>query len=332
MKSNSMQPVRRISCALASALVLALALPTSAAAQAQPPAQQQSQVPGYYRMMLGDFEVTALYDGWIGLEPALFKGSTAEDIQGLLARMFQESTGGIQTAVNGYLVHTGSQLILVDTGAAQCFGPTLGGIQDNIRAAGYTPEQIDTVLLTHLHPDHSCGLLSKDGKAAFPNAEVRVSKAEADFWLSREVAAKMPEDSQAFFKMARESVAPYQATGKLQTYTIGDALIPGVEVVSSPGHTPGHASYLVTSGDQSLLIWGDIVHNYAVQFPRPEVSIEFDTDAPQAIATRKKLLADAALDKLWVAGAHLPFPGLGHVRAETQGYSWVPVEYGPVNK
>lgn len=330
MRVSSLQYTRRLISAAALTALAAVGGGAPLAAQAEPPAQQQTQAPGFYRMALGEFEVTALYDGWIGLSPGLLKGASEADVQALLARMFQATTEGVQTAVNGYLIHTGANLVLIDAGAAACFGPTLGNIQDNILAAGYAPEDIDTVLLTHLHPDHSCGLVNKDGSAAFPNARVRVSKAEAGFWLNKEVAAKMPEDSQPFFRMARESVAPYTASGRFETYDIGDALLPGLEVVSSPGHTPGHVSYLFASGDQSLIVWGDIVHSHAVQFPQPEVSIEFDIDAPQAIATRKQLLADAALDKLWVAGAHLPFPGIGHVRAETSGYAWVPVEFGPL--
>src|SRR5687768_4594738 len=184
---------------LARRALFALALTTAALtaavpAHAAPPAQQKTQVPGYYRMALGAFEVTALYDGYIDLDPKILTNISAEDTQTLLARMFLSSTPGVQTAVNGYLIHTGSRLVLVDTGAGTAFGPTLGVITANIRAAGYDPAQIDTVLLTHLHPDHANGLLTPDGKPAFPNAEVRVAKADADFWLDEAVAAKAPED------------------------------------------------------------------------------------------------------------------------------------------
>ncbi len=104
---------------------------------------------------------------------------------------------------------------------------------------------------------------------------------------------------------------------------------PGIRAVAAFGHTPGHTSYLITSGDQSLLAWGDIIHSHAVQFERPEVAIEFDSNKEQAVATRRKILGDAARDRLWIAGAHLPFPGIGHVRTGGTGYAWVPVEYGP---
>jgi len=157
-------------------------------------------VPGYYRMALGDFEVTALYDGDIDLDRKLLSGASAQDIQRLLARMFIMNSQ-VQITVNAYLVHTESRLVLVDTGAAKAFGPTMGVLLNNIRAARYDPAQIDAVLLTHLHPDHASGLLTPEGKVAFPNAEVRVAKAKSDYWLDEAVAAKAPKDTQPFFKI-----------------------------------------------------------------------------------------------------------------------------------
>lgn len=301
------------------------------AASAAPVPQQQTQVPGFYRMALGEFEVTALYDGYTRLDTGLLKGASAEDIQSLLARMFIESSQGVQTAVNAYLINTGSQLVLVDAGAAQCFGPTLGGIQDNIRAAGYDAAQIDSVLLTHLHPDHACGLRNADGSMAFPNARVHVPEAEADYWLSEAVMARAPEARQGMFRMAQAAVAPYVEAGRLQRYGEQGPQIAGVRSLAMPGHTPGHSGYLFSSGASRLLVWGDIVHSHGVQFARPEVAIEFDVDRAQAIATRRQAFADVARDALWVAGAHLPFPGLGHVRVEGEGYAWVPVEYAPLH-
>lgn len=301
-----------------------------AVAHAEPPAQQKTQVPGYYRMKLGDFEVTALFDGTTDLNVKLLKGGSTKEIENLLARMFVSTTPGMQTAVNAFLIHTGDHLVLVDTGTAKFFGPALGAILDNIRASGYDPAQIDTVLLTHLHPDHAAGLLTPDGKVAFPNADVRASQAEAAYWLDEQIAAKAPEGAQPMFKLARDSVAPYKAAGHFKPYTPGETLFPGVSVMPAVGHTPGHSAYLFTSKDQNLLVWGDIVHSHATQFAKPDIAIEFDTDSKQAIATRKKIFADAAKNKYWVAGMHLPFPGIGHVRTEGSGYAWVPVEFSPI--
>jgi len=293
--------------------------------------QNKTQVPGYYRLALGNFEVTALYDGPIDIDQKLLKSIATRDIQRLLARQFLKGPK-VQTAVNAYLINTGSKLILIDAGAAKLFGPELGNIVNNLKAAGYTPDQVDTVLITHLHGDHVNGLVTPEGQRVFINAEVWSAKADNDFWLSEEIAAKMPKDFQPFFKMSRDAAAPYLAAGKWKTFDSDRELIPGISSVDTHGHTPGHASYLLQSGDQRLMILGDLVHNHAVQFAHPEVAIEYDTDAKQAVVTRKRIFALAAKEKLLVAGMHLPFPGVGHVRKESKGYAWVPVEFGPYSR
>lgn len=302
----------------------------SSLAMAEAP-QQKTQVPGYYRLMLGQFEVTALYDGAIDLDEKLLKNIDKRDIQRLLAREFLKGPK-VQTAVNAYLVNTGSKLILIDAGAAKLFGPALGNIVDNLKAAGYTPEQVDTVLITHLHGDHVNGLVTPDGQRVFANAEVWSAKADNDFWLSEAIAAQAPKDFQPFFKMSRDAAAPYLAAGKWKTFDSDRELLTGVSSVDTHGHTPGHASYLFQSGDQRLMILGDLVHNHAVQFARPEVAFEFDNDPKQAVVARKRIFHLAANEKLMVAGMHLPFPGIGHVRKEAKGYAWVPAEFSPVAK
>lgn len=302
-----------------------------AIAQNVVPAQQRTQVPGWYRMNLGDMEVTALFDGTIELDRKLLSGISGKDLETMLARLFVPTGDkGVQTAVNAFLIHTGDRLMLADTGTAKAFGPALGFIVDNLKAAGYDPAQVDSVLLTHLHPDHVNGVLGADGKPAFPNATLYVSKQEADHWLNDAIAAQAPDGAKPFFAMAKAAVAPYAAAGRVRTFTPGDTIAAGVVSVPEQGHTPGHAGYLFNSKGKDLLVWGDVIHSHSVQFAKPEVAIEFDTDKVKAIATRKRVLADSAAHKLWVAGAHLPFPGIGHVRKEAKGYAWVPAEFGPL--
>ncbi len=316
---------------LTNALIVGVALAfgfTASSANAAPPAQVKTQVPGFYRMQLGTMEITALYDGYLDLDTKLLKNAKAGEIQRLVARMFQRMPA-VQTAVNAYLIHNGTNLVLVDAGAAKLFGPNLGFVVDNIRAAGYTPEQVDTILVTHMHGDHVNGLITTDGKAAFPNAELRVSKADADFWLSAEIAAKAPKDAQAFFKMAVDAAAPYRASGKFKTFEGDVELLAGIKAVATPGHTAGHTSFMLSSGNERLLIWGDLIHNYATQFVNPGIAIEFDTDPKKAVITRRAQLAAAAKEKYWVAGMHLPFPGIGHVRKDGALYTWVPIEFAP---
>ncbi|RYF04203.1 MAG: MBL fold metallo-hydrolase [Oxalobacteraceae bacterium] len=312
----------------------ALALGSAAASHgAVSAAPAVTQVPGYFRMQLGGFDVTALYDGHVDLDAALLGGAARPTIDAALAGAFQARAMPLQTAVNGYLVDTGAHLILVDTGTAKLFGDHLGFLLKNLQAAGHAPADIDTVLLTHLHPDHAGGLLTADGKMAFPNAQVFVPKADADYWLSRAAAAAAPKDKQALFGMSRDAVAPYLAAGRLTVFEPGHVLRQGVRALPAPGHTPGHTAYLFSSATQRLLVWGDIIHNAAVQFAHPEVSIEFDADQARAIATRRALLGEAASNRWWVAGAHLPFPGLGRIGPGPDGaYRWVPAEYGPVHE
>lgn len=237
----------------------------------------------------------------------------------------------MQTAVNAYLINTGSHLVLVDAGAAKLFGPSLGYVLQNMQAAGYEPDQVDTVVLTHLHGDHMGGLNDASGRPVFPKAKVLVAQAENDFRLSPESADQAPAKMRPYFKMGRDAAAPYQASGQWRTFSDGDELVAGIRAVAANGHTPGHTAYAVESAGQKMLIWGDVVHAHAVQFARPGVSIEFDTDQKQAIATRRRLMQDLAASKSLVAGMHLPFPGIGHVRAEGKGrYSWVPIEFSPL--
>lgn len=318
---------RSLMCAVGLAVALA-----SGMASAQASAQVGSQVPGYYRLAVGDYEVTALFDGYNDLSPTLLKGLTQSQIRALLARRSIE-TPGVQTAFNAFLINTGKQLILVDSGAGQCIGATAGMLVDNMKAAGYAPAQVDTILLTHLHLDHVCGLVDAQRKPLFANATVYAAKAEADYWLDPQALAKAPEGAKGFFKIAQDSTAAYIAEGRFKTFETGQSPLPGVvEATLEKGHTPGSTTYRFTSQGQSILFMGDLVHNLAVQFEHPEVSIGFDVDGQQAIKSRAKVFSDAAASKVWVTAAHLPFPGIGHIAAEGKHFQWVPVEYGPYKR
>ncbi|VVQ10759.1 hypothetical protein PS925_03416 [Pseudomonas fluorescens] len=312
------------------AAALTFALVTSSA-MAQAP-QQGTQAPGYFRLALGDYEVTALFDGYNDLSPKLLQGMNQGQIRALLARRSIE-TPGVQTAFNAFLVNTGKQLILVDSGAGQCIGATAGQLLANMRAAGYQPEQVDTILLTHLHLDHVCGLVDAQKQALFTNATVYAAKAEADYWLDPAALAKAPAGAKEFFKIAQDSTAAYVAAGRFKTFAAGQSPLPGlVEATLEAGHTPGSTTYRFTSQNQSIVFMGDLVHNLAVQFEHPEVSIGFDVNSAQAINARQTVFSAAVASKTWVTAAHLPFPGIGHITAQGKHFQWVPVEYGPYKR
>ena len=287
---------------------------------------QKKQAAGYFRTMVGDFEVTALYDGGVGLDSSILGGDAAQN-RSLIERA-SDDPKRVSFSVAGYLVNTGAKLVLIDAGTGGHWGgPSLGKLATNLRAAGHRPEQVDFVLLTHGHADHAGGITSTDGKRVFPNAQIKISKADSDFWLSKEIASKAPEEAQIFFKAARDVAAPYQAAGTWSPFEGTGEIVPGIKPFPIGGHTPGHTGYEISSNGQSLLVWGDVVHMAAVQIPHPEVGIAYDIDSPAAIKAREALFETLAANKTLVAGAHMPWPGLGRLRKETTGYTWLPIPF-----
>ena len=317
-RSNSW--LRRSAAAVGTAFMLA----TSLAAHAAAP-QIKTQAPGYYRVMLGEFEITALSDGTVALPvDKLLTNTSPAQVGKALARNFLKAP--VDTSVNGYLVNTGTKLVLIDTGAAGLFGPTLGNLLANLKAAGYQPAQVDEIYITHMHADHVGGLMAGD-KLAFPNAVVRADQHDADFWLSQANLDKAPAAMKGFFQGAQASLNPYVAAGKFKPFDGDTELVPGVKAMAARGHTPGHSTYLVESQGQKLALWGDLMHVAAVQFAQPAVTIQFDTDSKAAAAQRQRAYAEAAKQGYLVGSAHLSFPGLGHLRAEGKGYVFVPLNY-----
>ncbi|GAC1542595.1 MAG: MBL fold metallo-hydrolase [Ramlibacter sp.] len=307
---------------LASACLSTLAFAPLAARADAPMAR--AQAPGYYRTMVGDFEITVLSDGTFKLPVTQVLKGDATRIEDALRRNFLGQE--VETSVNGFLVNTGSKLVLVDAGAGTSFGPTLGTLASNLRAAGYRPEQVDEIYITHLHADHVGGLISTAGRT-YPNATLRVDKRDTDYWLSEANMKAAPADARDFFKTAMAAVNPYKQAGKLRTFEGPTALVPGVRAVSAYGHTPGHTAYVIESKAEKLVLWGDLMHVAAVQFDDPTVTSAFDTDNTAAAQARQAAYGDAAKGGYFVGASHLPFPGMGHLRAADKGYTFVPVNY-----
>jgi glyoxylase-like metal-dependent hydrolase (beta-lactamase superfamily II) len=291
-------------------------------AQAAAPVAKK-QAPGWYRTKVGDFEVTALLDTTAKLPMVQFLvGAPKEQLSASMAKHFL--TDEPELSVNAFLVNTGSKLVLIDTGLGTGMGST-PMLLKNLRAAGYRPEQVDEVYITHMHSDHTGGL-AVAGKPVFRHAVLRIDKADADFWLG-EPPADTPKDMLDNFVVARAAVGPYKSAGRFKTFEGETQLAPGVTAVPAHGHTPGHATYRIESKGEVLMLWGDLIHVAAVQFENPNVAIAFDSDNTAAIAAREKAFAEAAAKRWMVGAAHLSFPGLGHIRADGNGYVFEPLNY-----
>lgn len=300
-------------------LPAALALAVSATAYAAGP-QLKGQAPGWYRLQLGEFEITALSDGSIDLPvDKLLQQPPANTLRAL-----QHAYLGVplETSVNAYLVNTGAKVVLVDTGTAGLFGPTAGRVLANLKAAGYSPEQVDEIVITHMHGDHIGGASS----TTFPNATLRLDKRDSDHWLGAEQIAKGGDGAKAIAAL----VKGFADGGRFKPFEgsqAGVEIVPGVRAFPAYGHTPGHSNYVAESKGQKMMFWGDLMHVAAVQFPNPEVTIQFDSDPKTARPAREAAFAAAAKDGYYVAVTHVSFPGIGRLRADGKGYDWLPVNY-----
>ena len=278
---------------------------------------------GVHRMKLGSFEVTTLLDGFIDLPGAVLQGD-ADAIQRALEAA--KTKAPFRTAVNTFLVNTGSKLVLVDTGGAKMLGPTAGRLPQALAAAGVAPEQVDEVYITHMHGDHLHGAVTPEGAKLFPNAVLRVAKLDVDYWGSAAVEAAAPDNQKGRFIPAKRAIAAYG--DRLQTFELGAELTPGIRSVPGVGHTPGHSCYLVSSGDAKLLLLGDTMHVAPVQFPRPEITVMFDFRQDLARARREELFAMAVKEDMFIGAVHLPFPGIGKLRVrDGGGYAYDPLPW-----
>ncbi|MET0384296.1 MAG: MBL fold metallo-hydrolase [Burkholderiaceae bacterium] len=304
---------RMTNAARAAALTAAFSSFAAAPAHAAAP-MAKTQAPGYFRATLGDFEVTALSDGFLDLPVDKVLRQPPAKTDAALARYFQKAP--VETSVNAFLVNTGAKLVLIDAGTGGLDGPTAGALAANLRAAGYRPEQVDDIFITHDHADH-CGGLSHDGAAVFPNAVVHAGKGDADHYTSQAAG-----DGAAF-----ASMAPYVAAHRFQPIAADGEIVPGVKAWATPGHTPGHTTYVVESRGERMIVTGDLIHVAAVQFDDPTVTVSFDGDGKAAEAERAKVFAQAAKDGTLIAAAHLQFPGMGRLKSDGKGYRYVPINY-----
>jgi glyoxylase-like metal-dependent hydrolase (beta-lactamase superfamily II) len=284
----------------------------------------QGENSGYHHFKLGDITVTALNDAVFAASTDVLTGVSPEDAEAMLSATHRKLPPHI--TINAFLIRTGSNIALVDTGISDLWGPVGGGVARNMAALGVAPGDVDTVLMTHLHGDHVGALADASGAATFPNAELVVGETEAKYWADPAVEATAPERLKESIALARRMIAPY--ANRTRRAGPGEVL-PGIHLHPLPGHTPGHSGYLVQSGREALLIWGDVVHLPGLQFARPQIGVMYDTDGAMAAETRTRAMDMAATDGLRVAGMHLDFPAFAHVARAGDGFVAVPEVWMP---
>jgi glyoxylase-like metal-dependent hydrolase (beta-lactamase superfamily II) len=280
-----------------------------------------------YRFTIGDFKAMVVSDGTLTFPVGFFvPNADPEAAAAALVDNFL-SPENVLAHVNALYVETAEHKVLIDTGAGNTFGPSVGYLASNLEAAGVPVDTIDTIIITHAHPDHIGGILDDSGNPVFANASYYISETEWDFWTAPTV--EMPNtlidaDTQAtLVGVAKQWLGAIAS--RTSRFALGDEIIPGIVSVPSVGHTPGQASYLITSGEDSLLATGDVFFSDPLNLEHPDWEVVFDTDPKQGVATRKQLLATVTVDRRLLLVPHMPFPGLGHVRAQRDVYGWEPI-------
>ena len=306
-------------------LSMAAAMPALTLSATRVPAQLAAPVaanPAHFRFSLGQAQFTVISDGSLSL-PASGLGVNADpaEVQAFLtAHFLSPETNYAHT--NHLLIELGAATVLVDVGSGNRFLPTAGRLMDNLDAAGIDPSSITHVVITHAHPDHIWGIRDDFDEAILPEAQKFIGGAERDFWMQDGLATSVPAEMQQFVVGAVNSIEVDGA--EWTTVADGDEIAPGIRMIDTPGHTPGHMSVVVESDGQQIIALGDALSHAYISFAKPGWYNEFDMDGEQTVATRQQLLDMAAADRMAVIGYHFPFPGVGHVMREGEAYRFIP--------
>jgi glyoxylase-like metal-dependent hydrolase (beta-lactamase superfamily II) len=312
---------------LAGAGAAAISAPLAGAARAAAPAAGK-QAPGFYRYKVGDYELTQIADGArsFPIPDTFVRNAPKEQALGAAETAYMPK-GMVTVPFNPVVINTGSKLVLIDTGFPPGTAPTIGLLQSNMAAAGIDPKAIDIVVLSHLHPDHINGIKTPAGALAFPNAEIKAPAVEWAFWMSDENRAKFQGNQMMkdYFDNARKVVS--DIAGKVTRYEWGKEVAPGITSIETPGHTPGHTSFMIASGSGRLLVQSDVTNIPELFLRNPDWHVMYDFDGDQAAATRHRFYDMAAVEKSLIAGFHFSFPSLGHVEKDGPRYRLVPVAW-----
>ena len=274
---------------------------------------------GAYSRQVGDVAVTALLDGQFEGTTSLILGPLEAQSEAWLRDTSRHVPP--RFSISCFLLEfaNGSKA-LFDGGCGHAFGPVAGLAPKALASLGVKPEQIGTILSSHAHPDHVVGLIEPDGSARYPNAELAVTEAERAYWMSDANREAAPDPNSQFFDGAHAALNAY--ADRTRHFTDGEEVMPGIEAVFLPGHTPGHTGFILRSGSEALFIWADIVHLPGIQYAHPEAAVAFDVDPSAARESRKRAFDRASADRMLVAGIHHDFPLFGHLRAHGQAFAW----------
>jgi glyoxylase-like metal-dependent hydrolase (beta-lactamase superfamily II) len=284
------------------------------------------QIPAAYRFRLGEFECTVVSDGPLRLgtfSADLFKGLTQGRIDEFVAANFLDKDNFVVDQ-NALVVNTGGKLILIDTGMGfrKPYGPRTGHLLANLRAAGFDPKSIEAVMLSHAHPDHVWGLAGEDGKPNFPNAQIHLSQADLEYWTDE---AKLSDPALGhYIGPIRDALLPWR--DRIVFLKDGQEVMPGLQALSTPGHTVGHTSFVISSQASSIVYIGDLGHQPVLQMENPRVEFARDTDPKQGVSSRLRVFDMVASGKIPIVAYHFPWPGIGHVAKSGDKYRYVAIE------
>jgi glyoxylase-like metal-dependent hydrolase (beta-lactamase superfamily II) len=282
---------------------------------------QNTQAPSFYRFKIGSIEATVVSDGPLPIGPAsrTFRGPSEADLGKMFADHFLP-TDNVVLDQNALVINTGDQLALFDTGMSSVKRPNTqtGRLLMSLKQAGIDPKDIDAVVLTHPHIDHSGGMVADDGSRNFPNAQVYMTEIDFDFWMDDKRLGTPAEGSA---RTARKNLPPYR--DRIVFIKDGQEILPGVQAMQTPGHTVGHTVYMITSGGKTICNIGDVAH-HVILFEHPRIEVAFDTDSKQGAESRVKLFDLLAAQRIPLLVFHMPWPGLGQLAKRGDGFRYVP--------
>jgi glyoxylase-like metal-dependent hydrolase (beta-lactamase superfamily II) len=272
-------------------------------------------------MKLGEASIDIVSDGHLQLPLSMVLGRVPEDQRAEWLKSHPEDVETVKSPLNLTLYRDGERTVLFDAGSGPNFMASAGKIKDALDAIGVAPDDVTNVVFTHAHPDHIWGVIDDFDEMVFANAEYAMSQAEWDYWFDPETVNKVPEERQSFAVGAKRMMEAIEE--KVSRFTPGSEVLPGIEAFDTSGHTPGHTSFVIHQGSDSLMVVGDVLTNAEYSFSHPEWEMGTDSDAAQGVAARKALLDRLATDKTHLVGYHLPHPGTGRVEKKDTGFVFV---------